>query len=284
MKHIENFSRKHSYLLCVDSDGCVIDGMTVKHLECFGPGVIQMFGLKEWAAELLEYWNKINLYSMTRGINRFKGLALELSYAVQKGYLDLDISRLEHWTDTALELSNSCLEKQLAEKQSSGKETKVLRLALEWSQWVNERIAALPETKKQPFQEARAALKQAASQMDIAVVSSANAGAVQEEWERNGLLSMTDLLLTQEYGSKAACLSRLAGLGYDSSHILMVGDSPGDISAAKEAGVLYYPILPGQEEESWRLFQKEILALFLEGSYESERMTECEQRFYDSLK
>ena len=29
--------RKKDYLLCIDSDGCVMDSMDIKHKNCFAP-------------------------------------------------------------------------------------------------------------------------------------------------------------------------------------------------------------------------------------------------------
>ena len=36
----QNYKKEHDYLICVDSDGCVMDTMTCKHMHCFGPGVV----------------------------------------------------------------------------------------------------------------------------------------------------------------------------------------------------------------------------------------------------
>ena len=30
---IEEFTPKHKFLICIDSDGCAVDSMTIKHLE-----------------------------------------------------------------------------------------------------------------------------------------------------------------------------------------------------------------------------------------------------------
>ena len=43
MEKKKELQKTKDYLICLDSDGTVIDGMTIKHLECFGPEVI-----KEW--------------------------------------------------------------------------------------------------------------------------------------------------------------------------------------------------------------------------------------------
>ena len=78
MSIFDSFEKKHDYLVCVDSDGCVMDTMNCKHFHCFGPCMVTEWGLEEWKDEILDRWNVINLFSMTRGINRFKGLAMAL--------------------------------------------------------------------------------------------------------------------------------------------------------------------------------------------------------------
>lgn len=40
------------------------------------PEFVKSYDLEEYKEEALEYWNKINLFTGTRGINRFKGLAM----------------------------------------------------------------------------------------------------------------------------------------------------------------------------------------------------------------
>ena len=74
MSIFDTFEKKHDYLVCVDSDGCVMDTMNCKHFHCFGPCMVDEWELDAWREEILDRWNVINLFSMTRGINRFKGL------------------------------------------------------------------------------------------------------------------------------------------------------------------------------------------------------------------
>ena len=47
----------------------------------------------------------------------------------------------------------------------------------------------------------------------------------------------------------------------------MIGDAPGDQSAAKSNGVLFYPINPGHEDESWKRFYEEVLDKFFAGTF-----------------
>ena len=102
-----DFKKKHEHIVCIDSDGCAMDTMNIKHYRCFGPCMIKEWGLEKWEKEILEKWNEINLFSMTRGINRFKGLALCLLY-VDENYRSIDgVKALKTWSDDAPELSNN---------------------------------------------------------------------------------------------------------------------------------------------------------------------------------
>ena len=90
--------KEHDYLICIDSDGCAMDTMNSKHFYCFGPEWVKQYGLEDIQEEALKYWNQINLYSKTRGINRFKGLAMGLEWAKEKGYETEGEEEFVAWT------------------------------------------------------------------------------------------------------------------------------------------------------------------------------------------
>ncbi len=272
---LENFQKKKNFLVCVDSDGCAMDTMDVKHTRCFGPCMVDEWHLSQWSDRILRRWNEINLYTMTRGVNRFKGLVIALE-EIDREYTSIEgLYELRSWTESSQELSNSALEKAIA--QGGGV---CLQKALHWSQQVNEAIAALPEQVKQPFPGALEGLAQAHKLADIAVVSSANRQAVCEEWQKYGLADHVDLILAQDAGTKSACIAALLEKGYLPHHVLMVGDAPGDRSAAEKNGVYFYPILVRHEQESWKeLSQKAIPFLVAEEyeAYAKEKITEFEK-------
>ena len=139
--------------------------------------------------------------------------------------------------------------------------------ALSWSKSVNASIEELPEEEIKPFEGVKEAFEEVYGKCDIAVVSSANPEAVRAEWGRFGLLDMVDIVCTQEMGSKSACLGMIRDKGYDADHILMVGDAPGDLQAALENGVFFYPILVRHEAESWSRFKDEALKKFASDNY-----------------
>ena len=250
MSIFESFERKHDYLVCVDSDGCVMDTMNCKHFHCFGPCMVTEWGLEEWKEEILQRWNVINLFSMTRGINRFKGLAMALKEIDGKYKKITGVDALVHWADTAPALSNDGAAKAAAEAEDPDAKL-VLEKALNWSKAVNAAIVELPEELKIPYAGAAEGLAAAHCFADVAMVSSANRDAVEEEWGKFGLLQHTDIVLAQDVGSKAACIREMLKFGYDPHKVVMIGDAPGDCDAAEKNGVHYYPILVNHEKESW---------------------------------
>ena len=281
MSIFDSFKRKHDYLVCVDSDGCVMDTMNCKHFHCFGPCMVAEWGLETWSDEILERWNVINLYSITLGINRFKGLAVALSEINEKYTPITGISHLQRWADTAPALSNDAI--AAAAEQAECEEAKIiLNKALAWSKAVNASIVKLPEALKIPYDGAKEGLAAAHIFADVAMVSSANRDAVEEEWGKFGLLEHTDIVLAQDIGSKAACIAEMLKFGYAPEKVVMIGDAPGDCDAAEKNGVWYYPILVNHEKASWDEAIATAFGKLQTGEY-AEYEVQKKKEFYSNL-
>lgn len=277
--NLENFEKKKEYLICVDSDGCAMDTMDIKHIRCFGPCMVEEWGLSEWEGPILARWNNINLYTMTRGINRFKGLAMALK-EINETYTEIeDIDMLDAWVESSPELSNPALERAIAQNDNI-----CLKKALSWSEKVNENINALPFEVKKPFEGVKEALAYAHERADVAIVSSANLQAVVEEWELYGLLDHVDILLAQNVGSKAFCIQELLKKGYKRENVMMTGDAVGDFDAAKKNDVFYYPIRVRHEKESWIEFKDKAVDNLVNGNYGGAYQEAQIQMFLDNLK
>ena len=264
----------NQYLLCSDSDGCAIDSMNVKHLKCFGPAFIETWNLQRREAELLDRWNDINLFTKTRGINRFKGLAIILQeIQVEKAE---DMEAYVKWTSEASELSNGALEGICS---TSG--NPIFHKALEWSYLVNQKITRL--SLAEAFSYVKETMEYAKKYADIAVVSSANKEAIENEWTHNGLLSYVDYLFSQNEGSKSVCIQKMLDQGYDRQKVLMCGDALGDWDAARENGVWFYPILAGLEDKSWKELEEHYLKIFLKDGFTLELQNELVQKMNRNL-
>ena len=74
MSLLEEFKPEKEFFIGIDSDGCVFDTMEVKHKEFFCPNTVKYFGLFAISKYVRETWDFVNLYSVTRGINRFPAL------------------------------------------------------------------------------------------------------------------------------------------------------------------------------------------------------------------
>ena len=267
------FVREHDFLICVDSDGCVMDTMNCKHFHCFGPSLTLEWGLEEWEDAILRRWTDINLLQMTRGIRRFKALALLLDEVNAKYIRIPGVERLKAWAETSQTLTHEELAEAIeAETDPEGK--LCLQKALNWSLTVNDEITKLPDALRKPFGGVRAALAAAARYADIAVISGANSVSVQGEWERHGLLPYANCILTPDSSGVESCVAAMIAQGYQRENILMVGDAPADMTAAKKMGIHFYPIMADWEEESWEAFTDEALPRFVlhqSDAYEEER-------------
>lgn len=245
-KSIQSFQKTKEYLVCIDSDGCAIDSMTVKHKLAFGPALIDTFDLTQYRDEMLAEWMRINLYSMTRGINRFKGLNMALHYCNDNFTRIENIEDLDCFCNQTKAFSNEALIEYKNEHPS-----KLLDMCLKWSVETNRRIKAIPDKDIGLFKNVKESIASLAKFANIAVVSSANFDAIWKEWERLGILNYVDCFCSQHDGTKALCIQSLLFKGYKASNVVMIGDSPGDLDAAFVNGVYFYPIVCKHEEESW---------------------------------
>jgi phosphoglycolate phosphatase-like HAD superfamily hydrolase len=265
-----DFDTQREFFIGVDSDGCVFDSMELKHKECFCPAVVKHWGLQGISKYVRQVWDYVNLYSATRGYNRF--LALIELFAHLQRRADLqgreiswpDLTALVEWTHTESKLGNATLEAYLKTHPDGA-----LQTALEWSLDVNETIEAMI-TLLPPFPYAKDSLAKAAVSADILVVSQTPLEALQREWRENGLDGYVRFIAGQEHGTKAEHIQQAAVGRYETDKILMIGDAPGDLKAAQANNALFFPIVPGHEEGSWAVFYETALDKFFNGRYTRE--------------
>jgi phosphoglycolate phosphatase-like HAD superfamily hydrolase len=266
-----NITPKHDYLVGIDSDGCVFDTMELKHKECFIPNTINYWGLQgvsKYAREAAEF---VNLYSKSRGINRFPALVEELDLTnrrpeVKARGIHVDIPKsLLDWMKREPKLGNPALEKEVERTKDAD-----LIHTLEWSHAINESVAKMVRCVP-PFPKVRESLEKLAAQTDVLVVSATPHEALKREWEEHDLARYATMICGQEIGTKKEMLK--AATQYKPEHTLMIGDAPGDYAAAKANNALFFPINPGAEEASWERFFEEGIDNFLAGSFVGDYQT-----------
>lgn len=278
MKAIKEFKKTKDLLICIDSDGCVLDTMEIKHMRCLGPCLVYEWGLEEYREEIIALWRKINLLSKDRGVNRFVGLAKVLE-DINDNYFRVEgLAGYQEWVKNAEELSNDSAAKAYEETGNP-----CIKKALEWSKLVNQSMMMVSTSKKQPFEGTIDAVKLSHECADVAIATAATGEEIEKEWKDLDIMQYADVLVSQETGTKSRCLKALVEKGYDTKNVLMLGDAPADLEAAKEAGALFYPILAYQERESWEEFP-EALKRFREGTYEGEYQEQKIREFEENLR
>jgi 2-hydroxy-3-keto-5-methylthiopentenyl-1-phosphate phosphatase len=110
------------------------------------------------------------------------------------------------------------------------------------------------------------------SGIPVYVVSSANRSAIEKEWRSKEIEPLTRGIFGQEDGTKVEILTRIASTVPDPQAVLMIGDSPGDQNAAREAETLFYPIIPKMEIESWKDLFTEVLPEFQKNELTTDKL------------
>jgi phosphoglycolate phosphatase-like HAD superfamily hydrolase len=259
---------QHEFLVGIDSDGCAFDTMEVKHKECFIPNIINSYelqGISKYAREAAEF---VNLYSKSRGINRFPALIETLEWLqkrpeVRARGVKITIPEgLVQWIKTETKLGNPALKAAVEASRDPH-----LKQALTWSVAVNEAVARIVRGVP-PFPYLRESLEKLAPKADLIVISATPNEALTREWEEHDLKRYVRAICGQEIGTKKESLS--VARKYPPNHSLMVGDAPGDYSAAMANKSLFFPINPGAEEDSWKRFHDEGIDRFLAGKFAGE--------------
>ncbi len=184
-----------------------------------------------------------------------------------------ELAGVRRWIERETKLANPTLKAEVAATNDPD-----LALAYEWSEAVNRTVAEVVRAVP-PFPFVRESLEKMAGHADAMVVSATPGEALEREWEEHDLRKHVGLIAGQELGSKKEHLAMAAGGRYDRQKTLMIGDAPGDQKAAEANGVLFYPIDPGHEDESWQRFFEEALPRFLAGTYAGDYMAEQVARF-----
>jgi phosphoglycolate phosphatase-like HAD superfamily hydrolase len=121
-----------------------------------------------------------------------------------------------------------------------------------------------------PFPYARKSIEKLSTLADAIVVSQTPHEALAREWEEHAIDRYVRAIAGQELGTKTEHIAMAAKGKYPNENILMIGDAPGDYKAARENGTLFFPVNPGHENRSWKLFFEEAFDRFIAGTYKGE--------------
>jgi phosphoglycolate phosphatase-like HAD superfamily hydrolase len=230
---LKQFKPTKRFFVGIDSDGCAFNSMEVKHNDCFSVALVREYHLAAVSRQVHEAWDFVNLYSQNRGCNRFKAILFVLDHLREMPRVKLagvkvpELAATRAWVKSDSNLSNARLKEVAA--AATGPEKEELDELMVWSKLVNKFVEETVHNLP-PFPGLRAALPKLNEQADVLVVSATPAEALVRR-------------------------------------VLMIGDAPGDLKAARDVGALFYPINPGAEEKSWERFVNEGIGKFFSMSY-----------------
>ncbi len=283
MNILEDLKPEKEYFIGIDSDGCVFNTMEVKHKEFFCPDTVKYFGLFAISKYVRETWEFVNLYSVTRGMNRFPALVKVMEMlAARKEVRELDfklpdMDPLREWISIESRLGNQAFREYAGNNPSPA-----LNQVLLWTLAVNEDIAKWLRDVP-PFPWARRSIEKLSTMADAVVVSQTPREALVREWEEHSINRYVRAIAGQEQGTKTEHISMAAKGKYDIDRILMIGDAPGDLKAATDNGALFFPVIPGDEDRSWKRFFDEALEMFIAGKYKGGYQEKLISEFRRSL-
>ena len=263
---LRDFKPTKEFFIGIDSDGCIFDSMEIKHKECFTPMFIKHFQLQAVSKYARECWDFVNLYSKTRGANRFPALVRALNLLrerppVQARKVHVAETRaLDEWIARETKLGNATLAAEVKGGNKGLEQVKV------WSDAVNKAVEDIVHGVP-PFPLVRECLEKLNQSADAMCISQTPADALKREWAEHGIDKFVKMIAGQEMGTKTEHLKFAAKDKYAPAKILMIGDAPGDFTAAKKNNALFFPINPGAEEKSWERLFGEALDRFFKGTY-----------------
>ena len=286
IKDLKKHKPKKNYFVGIDSDGTVFNSMELKHKDCFVGCLIKAFRLALITHEVHLVWNYVNIFSITRGTNRFKALILTFDYlrkmeSVIKAEIYIPkLNTIRDWLTSNEPLTNERLKKIVF--NSPENEKLYLETVIEWSENVNKTVKKtvfnLP-----PITGALNAMSNIRKYADIVVISNTPVNTLNREWTENNIKSNVLYIGGQETGTKTEMLDAVAKNKYKNENILIIGDSFGDLNAAKNINALFFPILPLIEEKSWELFNQKGFQNFLDGSFSGEFENKLIEKFHLTL-
>jgi beta-phosphoglucomutase-like phosphatase (HAD superfamily) len=303
------------FFLGIDSDGCVFDTMETKHREAFVPALIRTYELEHIAGIVEEVWCFVNLYSRDRGINRFTGLIRTVEELQRHPTLRRfpgvlaailpDLRPLKAWAERTNCLSNESLLAEIRRLRDIKSATPTSAAARDIDEWIAELTRCLDwslevnslarehVSSAEAFPnvynflrminpEGTADHESGTRDTAMVVVSQSPKALLESQWSSAGFSRYMDAIHGQEDGGKSDVIKRYQTAGLQ-GRLLVIGDAPGDLEAARKCGAWFFPIIPRHEAESWSRLAYEGWPLFASGCYNLEYQNRLLDDFFACL-
>lgn len=283
-QQLRSWKREHDFLVCIDTDGCVVDNMSAKQILVFHPFFMDMNNLRSIESYFRLHCEHHNLWATTRGCDRYLAIQLTLASLLEdpqgKDVIDAAwIKELKASVDSYVNWVNQTegvsfgIPSLARYHKEHGRDYNITRL-LAWSEAVDRSFAFIT-VPMEPFPYVRETVQYLAERADILVVSGTPYSDLAEWWVRNNLAQYAQAIASKEMGKKDEHIRIVKESGgYGDDHIIMCGDGGGDLKAVKKNNGLFFPTPPGKEVDAWSNAM-EVFNAFFDGAY---RGSELEKR------
>jgi len=292
-QQLRSWQSEHDFLVCLDTDGHVLDNMWAKQVIVFHPHYMDMNGLRDIELYFRIHAEHHNLWADTRGCDRYVAVQLTLNSLLE----DLQ-ARQAIPTDHVKDLLNSLngyvefvnssggqkafgIPSLFEYHKSHGLDYNITRL-LAWSEAVDRTFQFVTLTMP-PFPGVRETVQYLCERADILVVSGTPYRDLASWWQSAGLAQCVKAIAGKEMGKKTEHIRVVKEQGgYADDHVIMGGDGGGDLKAARANNALFFPTPAGREVEAWASARQTFDAFF-EGRYRGELEDEKVKVFNEVL-
>jgi phosphoglycolate phosphatase-like HAD superfamily hydrolase len=275
-QQIKSWQRGHDFAICIDTDGCTLDNMWAKQVIVFHPHYMDMNGLRGAEMHFRIHAEHHNLWSTTRGCDRYLAVQHTLNslLADRQALRDADEAHLRdllaslsgyvEFIDTSGGKKGFGIPSLREYHEHHGLDFNITRL-LAWSEAVD-RTFPFVTLDMPAFEGVPATLEYIADKADLLVVSATPYEDLAAWWTQTGLSRHVQAIAGKEMGKKNDHIRLLmeAG-GYLPDQVIMLGDGGGDLKAARANKALFYPVVAGREEQAWANAREAFDAFFAGG-------------------
>jgi len=263
-------------IVIIESEGAVFDINRYWHETAYLPSFIGCFGGNVDPSVAGEIWRTVALETSLRGEHPLVILLAALRVlnvlfpSMQRAVI---IKTLEKYN-----LSENTLDDlfRLDEKRS------VEMMIIDWFSMAEGLIQELGRVPH--FSTAEEFLRSAkyiAPRAEILVYSSLAEMSAMRMWQNSGLGECFYRIAGKERGRPGEYLRAALSAGFERSSIVAVGSSAGMFRASQLAGIRFFPISPGQEEESWKILAEQWFPAYLRG--EAWKVDMQAEPFYEQM-
>jgi len=288
-QQLRAWKREKDFLVCIDTDGCVLDNMSAKQMLVFHPFFMDMNNLRCIESFFRLHCEHHNLWGTTRGCDRYLAIQATLGSLLQdpagKRTIDADwIRELKTSVDgyinwvrsTKASFGIPSLKKY---HEANGLDYNITRL-LSWSEAVD-RSFAFTTLKMQPFPGVRETIEYLAERADILVVSGTPYSDLADWWTFQDMTKYIKAIASKEMGSKDVHIKVVKEAGsYADDNVIMCGDGGADLTSVQKNKGLFFPTPAGAEAKAWQEARL-VFDAFFDGKYRGSSLEKQKLKEFD---